>query len=91
MDNQYYETPFYSYIFVLLASYSSSSKQEERRVLQVSLEETSVSVKDLFTKVEVILLETNDSSLLAHIVRVCESNGNYYLFLKIIRHTIISH
>ena len=79
-----------SFLF-LLASYSSSSKQEERRVLQVSLEETSVSVKDLFTKVEVILLETNDSSLLANIVRVCESNGNYYLFLKIIRHTIISH
>ncbi len=79
-----------SFLF-LLASCSSSSKQEERRVLQVSLEETSVSVKDLFTKVEVILLEANDSSLLAHIVRVCESNGNYYLFLKIIRHTIISH
>ena len=44
-----------------------------------------------FMDVEYIPLETNDSSLLAHIVRVCESNGNYYLFLKIIRHTIISH
>ena len=57
----------------------TQNKVEDEKVLQVTLEETPVSVKDLFSSVEVIPLETNDSCLLARITRIREVNGNFYL------------
>lgn len=70
---------FIVFSLILLASCSSSLKDTEVSILKVALEETPVSIKDLFSKIEIVPLETTDSSLLVHILRVREDHGNYYL------------
>ena len=64
---------------LILTACSSSSMQEGRNLLNVNLEKTEVSLKDLFSKIEVILLETNDTALMDHIHRVREVDGKYYI------------
>lgn len=68
---------------ILLVSFllfsCAQDKEGSEKLLHVTLEETPVSVKDLFSSVEVIPLETNDSCLLARITRIREVNGNFYL------------
>lgn len=67
-------------VLLIVAACSSSIKQEEgKNVLKVKLEKTEVSLKDLFSKIEVIPLETNDTALMDHIHRVREVNGKYYI------------
>lgn len=49
----------------LLASCSKSANGNEgKNVLHAKLEKTEVSLKDLFSKIEVIPLETNDTALM---------------------------
>ena len=66
-------------LLIVAACSSSINHEEERNVLKVQLEETEVSLKDLFGKIEVIPLETNDTALMDHIHRVREVNGKYYI------------
>ena len=64
----------------LLASCSKSANGNEgKNVLHAKLEKTEVSLKDLFSKIEVIPLETNDTALMDHIHRVREVDGKYYI------------
>ena len=49
-------------------------------VLRVSLERQEVSMKDLFSRLEVIPLETNDSCLLVFPDKVLCANGRYEVF-----------
>lgn len=64
----------------LLASCSKSANGNEgKNVLHAKLEKTEVSLKDLFSKIEVIPLETNDTALMDHIHRVREVHGKYYI------------
>ena len=64
----------------LLASCSKSANGNEgKNVLHAKLEKTEVSLKDLFSKIEVIPLETNDTALMDHIRRVREVDGKYYI------------
>ena len=60
----------------LLASCSKSANGNEgKNVLHAKLEKTEVSLKDLFSKIEVIPLETNDTALMDRIRRVREVDG----------------
>ena len=49
-------------------------------ILKASLEETKVSMNDLFSKVEIVPLETNDSCLLIFPWKVLCINGKYGVF-----------
>ena len=50
------------------------------RILQVELKHQDVKLEDLFERVEVIPLETNDSCLIKEIGRVIETDSFIYLF-----------
>lgn len=65
---------------LLLGSCSDKQGELGYPVLKVSLNEQDVSVKDLFSRLEVIPLETNDSSLLVFPDKVLCRNGRYEVF-----------
>ena len=49
-------------------------------VLQVSLDETQTSLSDLFEKIELIPLETNNESLIKRIVKIKHHQDYFYVF-----------
>lgn len=63
----------------LLAACSSQTKETENNVLKAALKETEVSLKDLFSRIEVIPLETNDTALMDHVHRIRKVNNKYYI------------
>ena len=63
----------------LLAACSSQTKETENNVLKATLKETEVSLKDLFSRIEVIPLETNDTALMDHVHRIRKVNNKYYI------------
>ena len=65
---------------LLLGSCSDKQGELGYPVLKVSLNEQDVSMKDLFSRLEVIPLETNDSSLLVFPDKVLCRNGRYEVF-----------
>ena len=70
----------YLFLFVcLLVACSSPAKHVGENILSASLKETEVSLTDLFNKIEVIPLETNDTALMDHVLRILEVDGNYYI------------
>lgn len=69
--------------YVLCLLFLSSclfSEKKDKKVLKVELHEESVSVKTLFSKLSVVPLETNDSSLLIKPREVFVKNDQYYVF-----------
>ena len=63
----------------ILASCSSQTKETGDNVLKATLKETEVSLKDLFSRIEVIPLETNDTALMDHVHRIRKVNNKYYI------------
>ena len=63
----------------LLAACSSQTKETGDNVLKATLKETEVSLKDLFSRIEVIPLETNDTALMDHVHRIRKVNNKYYI------------
>ena len=63
----------------LLAACSSQTKETGDNVLKATLKETEVSLKDLFSRIEVIPLETNDTALMDHVHRIRKVNDKYYI------------
>ena len=63
----------------ILASCSSQTKETKNNVLKATLKETEVSLKDLFSRIEVIPLETNDTALMDHVHRIRKVNNKYYI------------
>jgi len=63
----------------ILAACSSQTKETGDNVLKVTLKETEVSLKDLFSRIEVIPLETNDTALMDHVRRIRKVNNKYYI------------
>ena len=63
----------------ILAACSSQTKETKNNVLKASLKETEVSLKDLFSRIEVIPLETNDTALMDHVHRIRKVNNKYYI------------
>ena len=63
----------------ILASCSSQTKETGDNVLKATLKETEVSLKDLFSRIEVIPLETNDTALMDHVHRIRKVNDKYYI------------
>lgn len=71
---------FYLLLFTwILASCSSQTKETKNNVLKATLKETEVSLKDLFSRIEVIPLETNDTALMDHVHRIRKVNNKYYI------------
>lgn len=67
-------------LLLLSLSACSSNKKEECPVLKVSLEKENVSIMDLFDRLEVIALETNDSCLLIWPDKILYTKGCYEIF-----------
>lgn len=65
---------------LLFYSCSESKRTEAYPILKVSLEKQEVSIKELFDRIELIPLETNDSSLLTWPDKVLCWNGRYEIF-----------
>ena len=63
----------------ILAACSSQTKETKNNVLKATLKETEVSLKDLFSRIEVIPLETNDTALMDHVHRIRKVNNKYYI------------
>ena len=63
----------------ILAACSSQTKETKNNVLKAALKETEVSLKDLFSRIEVIPLETNDTALMDHVHRIRKVNNKYYI------------
>lgn len=63
----------------ILAACSSQTKETENNVLKAALKEKEVSLKDLFSRIEVIPLETNDTALMDHVHRIRKVNNKYYI------------
>ena len=63
----------------LLAACSSQTYETKNNVLKAALKETEVSLKDLFSRIEVIPLETNDTALMDHVHRIRKVNDKYYI------------
>ena len=63
----------------ILAACSSQTYETKNNVLKATLKETEVSLKDLFSRIEVIPLETNDTALMDHVHRIRKVNNKYYI------------
>ena len=63
----------------ILTACSSQTKETGDNVLKATLKETEVSLKDLFSRIEVIPLETNDTALMDHVHRIRKVNNKYYI------------
>ena len=63
----------------ILAACSSQTKETGDNVLKATLKETEVSLKDLFSRIEVIPLETNDTALMDHVHRIRKVDNKYYI------------
>ena len=63
----------------VLAACSSQTEENGDNVLKATLKETEVSLKDLFSRIEVIPLETNDTALMDHVHRIRKVNNKYYI------------
>ena len=63
----------------ILAACSSQTYETKNKVLKATLKETEVSLKDLFSRIEVIPLETNDTALMDHVHRIRKVNNKYYI------------
>ena len=66
-------------LMIFLLSCTPSSSDEGYPVLKVSLEDTNTSLYDIFEKIEIIPLETADSSLLKGIQKVKYFDSKYYV------------
>lgn len=62
-----------------LVACSSQTEETGDNVLKATLKETEVSLKDLFSRIEVIPLETNDAALMDHVLRIRKVNNKYYI------------
>ena len=72
---------FYTVLFfVLLSCTNTPTPDKDYPILKVSLEETNTSLFDIFEKVEIIPLETIESSLIKDIRKVYYYDGKYYLY-----------
>jgi hypothetical protein len=67
-------------LMIFLLSCTPSSSDEGYPVLKASLEETNTSLYDIFEKIEIIPLETTDSSLLKGIQKIKYFDNKYYVF-----------
>jgi|GEM_PF-195005 len=67
-------------ICLLLLSSCSLNKTSKDNVLNANLQEEPVSVKELFSKISVIPLETNDSALLIRPHKILIKDNEYYVF-----------
>lgn len=67
-------------LLLLVCACQDSKKTEVYPLLNVSLEEENVPIRDLFDKFEVIPLETNDASLLIWPDKVLYWKGQYEVF-----------
>lgn len=63
----------------ILVACSSQTKETGDNVLKATLKETEVLLKDLFSRIEVIPLETNDTALMDHVHRIRKVNNKYYI------------
>lgn len=70
----------YIAVFLILFLCACAQTKDERPTLNASLEQQKVSISDLFDKLEVIPLETNDSCLLMWPDKVLCQNGCYEVF-----------
>ena len=68
----------------LLLACHNGQEESNYPILKASLEETEVSMNDLFSKVEVLPLETNDSCLLVRPDKILQWDGHYGVFDKTI-------
>lgn len=73
---------FFAALSFACVSCSRTNPVKEPDILKVELKETPVSVSELFSKVEVIPLETSDSCLLATILRVLVSGDTTYILTQ---------
>ena len=73
---------FFAALSFACISCSRTNPVKEPDILKVELKETPVSVSELFSKVEVIPLETSDSCLLATILRVLVSGDTTYILTQ---------
>lgn len=72
--------PLFLVIIVLVCSCNSAKKQAaEAGILNVHLAPEAISVNEVFDRIEVIPIETLDSSFIKNIDRVIESNNKYYI------------
>ena len=58
---------------------NKSEESEKGRVIHVDIEPQEVAVEDLFDRIEVVPLETNDSSLIYYIYNSCVSDSDIYV------------
>ena len=70
----------FAFALLLWASCTDTSSPKGYPVLKASLKETNTSLFDLFEKVELIPLETTDSSLIKWTSKVRYHAGKYYVF-----------
>ena len=85
MDYRFF---FASMVILLLYSCNQQDQQEHQefpyhedyRVLKVTLEETKTSLFDIFEKIEIVPLETNNESLIKQISKV-RHYANYFYVL----------
>ena len=66
-------------ICLLLLSSCGLNKTSKDNVLNANLQEEPVSVEELFSKISVVPLETNDSALLVRPDKVLLHNNEYYI------------
>jgi len=78
----------YVICFLLLSS-CGLNKTSKNNVLNANLHEEPVSAKELFSKISVIPLETNDSSLLVRPNKILLHNNEYYIFDKEVPATFV--
>lgn len=64
---------------MLLLSCNKQNSQTGQKILQVELSLGKQTDSDLFKKIEIIPLETNDQSLIKSIGRVIETDSKYYI------------
>lgn len=69
-------------IFICLLSCQPTAKQNEATA-HIDLEHVSTpSFYDYFSRMEIIPLETNDSSLINHVTKIIHRNGQFYILDK---------
>lgn len=71
------------FILVIIVCYSCNTKQKhdfKGMTLKVNLTEQNISLKDLFSHIEVIPLETKDSCLIIDIEKIIPYQNTFYIF-----------
>ncbi|WP_455674321.1 6-bladed beta-propeller [Phocaeicola sp.] len=75
-----YKTVCIALLMVCLMGCHSTKEKSEYPILAVDLNSAPAQMSDLFSKIEVIPLETSDSSLLTHPGKILDYKNLYFIF-----------